>query len=56
MYVTIQAKRLKRNALNEAPTYSDWSIITSNWKIASECLFESEYLNTTCDYPLGQNE
>ena len=56
MYVTIQAKCLKRNALNEAPTYSDWSIITSNWKIASECLFESEYLNTTCDYPLGNNE
>ena len=51
----IQAKRVKQNALNEAPMYSDWSIITPDWKIASQCVYDAEYLNTTCDYPLGQN-
>ena len=41
---------------NPAGTFdSEWSTVTSSWKTASSCDFSEEYLNTTCDYPLGSD-
>eukprot|EP00943_MAST-04B_sp_MAST-4B-sp1_P004180 g4180.t1 len=33
---------------------SDWSTTTLDWTLSGDCEMEHEYLNTTCDYPLGK--
>ena len=35
---------------------SKWSVPTNEWTTAQECDPEGEYLNTTCDYPLGKRD